>query len=52
MRYLDVKNFMNLPDLDAETDEYTDFDDKVSLVVHDVQQNDDGLEHVEEHGSH
>lgn len=34
--YLDINNFMNLPDLNAKSDENTDFNDKIGFVVHDV----------------
>lgn len=46
-----VKDLVDLPDLDAETDKATDFNDRVRLIVQNVQEHDKSLEHVEEHGS-
>ena len=45
----DVDDFVDLPDLDDEADEAADLDDGVGLVVQHVEEDDDRLEHVEEH---
>ena len=47
----DVDDLVNLPYLNDEAHEAADLDDGVGLVVKDVEQNDERLEHVEEHGA-
>ena len=44
----DVEHLVDLPYFDAQSDEAADLDDGVGLVVQDVEEDDDGLEHVEE----
>jgi len=41
-----------LPDLDEQPNKHTDLDNCVGFVVQDVQKDNDGLEHVEEHRPH
>ena len=47
----DVDDLVNLPYFNDEAHEAADLDDGIGLVVKDVEQNDDRLEHVEEHGA-
>ena len=49
--YLNIDNFVNLPDLYSKTDEYTNTNNEVGLIVKHVQQNNKWLEHIEEHRS-
>ena len=35
--YLSINHFVNLPDLNTQADEHTDFDDCVGLIVTDIQ---------------
>lgn len=46
--YFDVYGLVDLPDFDAETNRATYPDDGVGFVVEDVEENDEGLENVEE----
>lgn len=46
---LDIKNLLNLPNLYPESNKDADFDYEISLVVHDVQKDNDRLKDVEEH---
>ena len=48
----DVGDFGDFPKLDAQPDEAADFDDRVRLVVQNVEEHHAGLEHVEEHRTH
>lgn len=50
--YRDIDDLEDLPHLDEEADHHTDPHDKVGLIVHDVEHNDEWLEHVEEHRAH
>lgn len=40
---------MNLPELNSKSNEDTDFDDKVGLIVKNIEQNDERLKDVEEY---
>ena len=50
--HLDIDDFVYLPDFDEEPDEDADTDDKVGLVIEDVEQHDEGLEDTEEDSAH
>ena len=48
----DVDHLVNLPYLDSKADEAADLNDGVGLVVEHVQQHDQRLKNVKEHGPH
>lgn len=48
----DIHDFGNLPEIDEQADEYADLDDKVGLVVQDIEQHYQRLEHPEYDGAH
>jgi hypothetical protein len=50
--YLKCDDFGDFPHLDDQTDGDADFDHEVGLVVQHIQDNDEGLEDVEEDRSH
>lgn len=48
----DVHDFGNLPEIDEQADEYADLDDEIGLVVQDIEQHYQRLEHPEYDGAH
>lgn len=52
LAYLNVNDFVDLPDFNDETNKDADFDDEVRLVVQNVEENDERLKHAEEDGTH
>lgn len=48
----DIHDFGNLPEIDEQADEYADLDDKVGLIVQDIEQHYQRLEHPEYDGAH
>lgn len=48
----DIHDFGNLPEVDEQADEYADLDDKIGLVVKDIEQHYQRLEHPEYDGAH
>ena len=51
MADLDIDDLGNLPEFDEQADTDADYDNKVSLVVEDVEQHDERLEDLEKYGS-